>query len=152
MQTGQHIYLSYLSTGEKTRHSWDFYHLGFALDLGILILGGWGAGVRERGHWAPPISGDHCAALAPVRDNVSAVVTPPPPPPRLGHLDNGALALITGTLWHWQQSSPVNTPSFVANTITWIVSRQINNMVAWQQIQILKNYSFFKRNIRSNRV
>ena len=58
-----------------------------------------------------PISGDHCAALAPVRDNVSAVVTPPPPPPRLGHLDNGALALITGTLWHWQQSSPVNTPS-----------------------------------------
>ena len=77
---------------------------------------------------------------------------PAPPPPRLGHLDNGALALITGTLWHWQQSSPVNTPSFVANTITWIVSRQINNMVAWQQIQILKNYSFFKRNIRSNRV
>ena len=74
---------------------------------------------------------------------------PTPPPPRLGHLDNGALALITGTLWHWQQSSPVNTPSFVANTITWIVSRQINSMVAWQQIQILKNYSFLKRNIRS---
>ena len=43
---------------------------------------GWGAGVRSgvTGHW--PISGDHCAALAPVRDNVSAVVTPPPPRPR----------------------------------------------------------------------
>ena len=29
----------------------------------------------------PPISGDHCAALAPLRDNVSAVVTPPRPAP-----------------------------------------------------------------------
>ena len=80
MQTGQHIYLSYLSTGEKTRHSWDFYHLGFALDLGILILVD-EVQVCRSGVTGPPISGDHCAALAPLRDNVSAVVTPPPPRP-----------------------------------------------------------------------